>query len=125
MSLLVLGACDGPETVSEDACRLRMVDRVNGTSPLLQVIRLDPSVFVVTDRLTSATPWSVEVRVATDGQLTFVTASVPRVSKADVVSEYAARTEDWLTFQSVEGYPCDDFERALVYFLVMEWFYFG
>jgi hypothetical protein len=102
-----------------------MVDQRNARQSTLQVIMNNPSLFVVTDKINTATPWSVLVKVAIDGKLDFDSAAIPSVSKTEVLRRYAERHEDWLGFQPVSGCPCDDFEQALIYYLVMEWFHFG
>jgi hypothetical protein len=35
------------------------------------------------------------------------------------------RDDAQLSFTPVEGCPCSELERALIYFLVLEWFYPG
>ena len=47
------------------------------------------------------------------------------VTTQQLVDKYVMADNAQLTFLAVEGHPCTAFERSLIFFLIMEWFYFG
>jgi hypothetical protein len=54
-----------------------------------------------------------------------VKAEVPAVTTDELLDRYCMRDDEQLSFTAVEGCPCSELERALIYFLVLEWFYVG
>ena len=42
-----------------------------------------------------------------------------------LMSKYKMANDSQLTFVDVEKYPCTAFGKNIIYFLVLEWYYFG
>lgn len=103
---------------------MQMSDRSNGTRTMLQVLEFTPGRYLVTDKVDSTTPWTVEVIADASGQLD-VDAEVPELTTDELLDRYRMEDDEQLSFAPVEGCPCGELEQALIYFLVLEWFYFG
>jgi hypothetical protein len=125
-AVILLAACDTGRTASDDVCRMQMRDSANATDSILQAKEIITDHYIVTDRLTSSDPWSVEVKVTSDDRIeTNVNNGVPKITIDELMNRYIMKNDQQLTFTSVAGCPCAPFETSLIYFLIMEWFYFG
>jgi hypothetical protein len=116
--------CGADRAVSKGVCRVQMHDALNEITSTLQAMEIKPSHFIVTDRLTSVAPWSVEAWLTADGKLE-TTIGVPKVTREELMTKYAMKDDHQLTFTRYEDYPCSPLETSLIYFLIQEWFYFG
>jgi hypothetical protein len=125
LGLGLVAACDDRAPVSSGACRIEMLDGENLRHTTLQVEGSDSSYFTVTNGVDSESPWPVVVTLDADGNATFADAAVSAVTRAALLTDYAMQDDPQLTFLPVPDHPCTDFEKALIYFLVMEWFFFG
>lgn len=113
---------------SGSMCKVIMKDSMNKDESLLQVKALGGGSFVVTDGPDTDDPWNVRVEAPTsdckDCPLT-VKAGVPDVSCSEVKTDYRMVDNEQLTFLDVISFPCTNFGKSIIYFLIMEWYYFG
>eukprot|EP00980_Cylindrotheca_fusiformis_P012198 scaffold2962_cov126-Cylindrotheca_fusiformis.AAC.14 len=85
--------------------------------------------FNVTDDVDTDEPWSHQgVFNVVNGSLEWVGyVGVPDLTCSSLMAEdrYIMKNDTQLTFTDIPGYPCTEFGRKLIYFMIMEWFYFG
>jgi hypothetical protein len=125
-ALLALGACDPTHALDERACRVQMHDSNRSVDSLLQSKEIQARVFLVTDRLTSIEPATVEVSVSAEEILeSSVDGGIPRITVEELQQRYVMKDDQQVAFTPVSGYSCTAFERSLIYFLIVEWFYYG
>lgn len=103
---------------------MRMFDRANSFETTLQVLVVDDTELIVTARLETFDPWSVKVMLLPNGGLE-IDAGVPQVTQQGLLALYPMKNHGALTFVPVDGHPCREFDRALIFFLVLEWFFYG
>ena len=85
--------------------------------------------FEVTDRAGTEIPWTVYGTVdIQEGVLTYA----PTIGAPDLECSalmlggfYKMHNDDQLRFFEVPDYPCTEFGKRIIYFMIMEWFYFG
>lgn len=105
--------------------RLKQHVRVsNEFETVLQVERVTDELFVATTDVGTDCAWSVEVVLNSDGEID-IAAGVPDVEYEELLEEFEMRDTGQLAFEYLAANPCSEFERALLLFLVLEWFYFG
>jgi len=119
---------------SGNICKVVMKDSLNNAASLLRVKKLDEGTFMATDRPGTEDAWNVRVTVPAatsagdcggdDCPMT-IKAGVPDVSCKRLLSKYEMVDDGQLTFVEDEKHPCTAFGRDILYFLVMEWYYFG
>eukprot|EP00980_Cylindrotheca_fusiformis_P012199 scaffold2962_cov126-Cylindrotheca_fusiformis.AAC.15 len=123
----------------EQGCRVTMGDKANVKRAMLEVINVDwdyssyPSMgfaFNVTDDVDTDDPWTVLGLLDVDDEepmLFLPWAGVPDINCSRIMSEdrYIMHDDSQLTFTELEGYPCTEFGKRIIYFFIMEWFYFG
>lgn len=115
-------------------CRVRMRDDLNIIYTTLQVEEVGPNKYVVTDNIQSwcfeKGPWNVDVKKLKSGALV-IDAGVPEVTCKELMDGWPMRDDRQLTFtpdtyrNEPEEYPCTDFGKNLIYFMIQEWYYFG
>jgi hypothetical protein len=108
----------------DGVCRVVMIDDFNEFVTTLQVERVSEVLFVVTTGVGGEYPWSVEVVLYEDGELD-IAAGVPDIEYDELLEEYELEDAGQLSFEEPTGYRCSAFEGSLIFFLIMEWFYFG
>jgi hypothetical protein len=124
-ALGLLTACGDRSTIAAGACQIAMLDGENLIHTTLQVEMADELNYTVTNGVGSTSPAQVLVTLDAAGNAQFAYAAVPAVTREALIMDYAIQDNQQLTFLAVPDHPCTDFEKALIYFLVMEWFYFG
>jgi hypothetical protein len=119
-------AC-GRHTMDEHraCCRVRMLDSRRSTDTTLQIREIVVvSRYIATDRIGTADPRSVELKILADGRLD-VDASVSRITLDQLLERYVMTDTRQRTFSPVSGHACSEVERSLLYYLILEWFYTG
>ena len=111
-------------TAHAGVCRVVMHDDLNQIEPTLQVEQINDVLFVVTSGVGTEEPWSVEAVLYEDGVLAF-DAGVPDLTHDVLLQRYPLTDTGQLTFDLAAQTPCSALERSLVFFLIMEWFFFG
>jgi hypothetical protein len=117
-----------------DECVVQMIDFLNMNIVNLQVKDLGKGRFTVTDNYDGESchggdggePWEVSVEVQGNGNVD-IDAGVPDVNCQEMLTTPWYQMEDdvQLTFRPNENHMCNLFGRNLIYFMVMQWFYFG
>ena len=113
---------------SGNICKIVMRDSLNKEVSLLRVKKRDDGVFIATDRPGTDDAWNVRVTVPStdcDDCPMDIKAGVPDTSCKILMSKYEMVDDSQLTFVEDEKYPCTPFGKSILYFLVLEWFYFG
>ena len=113
---------------SGNICKIVMRDSLNKEVSLLRVKKRDDGIFIATDRPDTDDAWNVRVTVPNtdcDNCPMDIRAGVPDTSCKSLMSNYEMVDDSQLTFVEDEKYPCTAFGKSIIYFLVMEWFYFG
>ena len=121
----LLAACEARTVSWAGACQIEMLDGENRIQTTLQVDTTDALHFTVTNGVGSEYPVDVPVVVDDAGNVTFDDACVPAITRDELLQSYAMQDNIQLTFLTIPDHPCTDLQKALIYFLVMEWFYFG
>lgn len=113
---------------SGNICKIIMRDSLNEEVSLIRVKKKEDFIFMATDRPGTDDAWNVRVTVPSadckDCPMD-IRAGVPDTSCMRLMSKYKMEDDSQLTFVDVEKYPCTAFGKNLIYFLVLEWFYFG
>jgi hypothetical protein len=123
---------------SRNGCRIIMDDSLNEESSMLEAKNdVDPTSwrynkdfpFQVIDDVDSDDPWTVNGWIdIQDLPIYYMPGiGVPGVNCSTLMlsDHYAMHNDDQLRFIEQPDYPCTDFGKRLIYFLIMEWFYFG
>lgn len=122
------GGTDGTDlgevSAPEGPCRVVMTDALNGFQDTLQAEQRAPDAWVVTAGLDTTEPWNVSVHLRGDRTLEF-DACVPAVTIDSLLTGYPMVNSRTLTFVEPADHRCTAFESSLIYFLVLEWFYYG
>ena len=85
----------------------------------------------VTDKVDSDDPWVITGWVdIQDGPIWFKgylggDIGVPETNCSTLMKQYKMRNDRQLRFIPLEDYPCTEYGKSLIYFLIMQWFYFG
>lgn len=108
----------------EGVCRVTLYDSHNQIESTLQAEQINDVLFVVTAGMGAEGQWPVEAVLYEDGTME-IDAGVPDVDYEELVTEYELKDTGQLTFEQPDGYLCSEFERALIYFLIWEWFFYG
>ena len=108
----------------DPACRMQMIDSMNDIETVLQVVHMEELGYIVENGIGSDTLLEVEVKI-TDGGVIETNVGAPKIGCAEMKTDYQMSDSEQLVFSEIEGHPCSDFEMSLIFFLVMEWFYFG
>eukprot|EP00980_Cylindrotheca_fusiformis_P012201 scaffold2962_cov126-Cylindrotheca_fusiformis.AAC.17 len=121
----------------EQGCRIIMDDDLNMKSSMIEAKNGDTGgwtynkdfAFQVTDRLDTDRPWTVRGWIDIEDQPIWY---MPRIGVPDVncstmmtTDRYVMRDDSQLRFIELPDYPCTEFGKRIIYFLIMEWFYFG
>mmetsp|Transcript_12574 Transcript_12574/g.29806 ORF Transcript_12574/g.29806 Transcript_12574/m.29806 type:complete len:348 (+) Transcript_12574:107-1150(+) len=113
---------------SGNICKIIMKDSLNKEVSLLRVKKREDGIFIATDRPGSKDAWNVRITLPSnncDDCPMHMKAGVPDTSCSRLLSKYKMRDDPQLTFVEDVRYPCTDFGKGIIYFLVMEWYYFG
>mmetsp|Transcript_24714 Transcript_24714/g.71311 ORF Transcript_24714/g.71311 Transcript_24714/m.71311 type:complete len:363 (+) Transcript_24714:117-1205(+) len=113
---------------SGNICKMIMKDRLNKEVSLLRVKKRGDGIFIATDRPGTEDAWNVRVTVPNnncDDYPMDIKAGVPSTSCNKLLSRYEMLDDSQLTFVEDEKYPCTSFGKNIIYFLIMEWYYFG
>lgn len=127
--LCLLPACEVstgelPGTIDVNACRIQMLDNRNEIDTIIQAEEVRQGHYIVTDKVNTVDEWSVDVYLR-DNRSLKIEAGVRDVDYQGLIDNYVMESGSQLTFLAVAGYACTEFETSLIYFLIMEWFYFG
>ena len=133
--MILLAGC-GPgsqeaDTLIENAdggfsteCRLNLVDTTNGIDTVFKVEMIDRFTYEVTAALGTTSQFSITVTINSEGNV-LVALGVPEVSLANMLANYNPDLDTQVTLQAIDSFPCTQVERALAYYLIIEWFYYG
>ena len=113
---------------SGNICKIIMKDSLNKEVSLLRVKKREDGIFIATDRPGTKDAWNVRVTLPSnncDDCPMNIKAGVPDTSCSRLLSRYKMQDDSQLTFVEDERHPCTDFGKDIIYFLVMEWYYFG
>ena len=106
-------------------CYITMDDNLNKHKTTLSVEKVKKNTYQVKDysQIYEGEPHMVEVILKEDK--VFTDAGTPQdFSVEHLKSYYELKNDSQLTWK-VQSKSCGELETSLVYFLVMEWFYFG
>ena len=111
---------------SEQACTVQMDDSLNKATTYLSVTKHSDEKYEVTDHqnyITSPNPWTEFVYIE-DGKV-WGDAGVPGDFEVEEFKKiYKMEDDSQLTWTVLSG-DCDDLKKAMIYYMVAEWFYFG
>lgn len=128
--------CSKVSTVQE-GCRIIMDDNFNLKSSLIEAKNGETNLwtpnkdfpFQVTDDVDTDDPWTVSGWIDIEDLPIWYSPGigVPNTNCSSLMSNnrYAMRNDDQLRFIELDDYPCTEFGKRIIYFLIMEWFYFG
>ena len=108
-----------------DVCFVTMDDNLNNHKTTMSVEEVAKNTYQVKDytQFYDGKPHMVEVKVKEDK--VFTDAGTPQdITIEHLKSYYKLENDSQLTWK-VQSKSCGELETSLVYFLVMEWFYFG
>uniref|UniRef100_A0A7R9WA02 Bulb-type lectin domain-containing protein n=1 Tax=Pseudictyota dubia TaxID=2749911 RepID=A0A7R9WA02_9STRA len=114
-------------------CQVQMIDRSNENIVTIRVNDLGKNKFEVIDNVNEncgggdrGEAWTVPLKVRNGGKgLVDIDAGVPRLQCKNFVPNYPMEDDSQLIWLRDGTYPCNEFGEALIYFMVMEWYYFG
>uniref|UniRef100_A0A7S2A580 Bulb-type lectin domain-containing protein n=1 Tax=Trieres chinensis TaxID=1514140 RepID=A0A7S2A580_TRICV len=104
-------------------CKMKMIDSLNKINTVLEVKDLGNNRYRVTDDIEGKKPWKEIVEILDTGAI-LTDAGVPEVTCHDLLEDYEMEDDSQLTFKK-QGKQCTEFSENLIYFMIMEWFYFG
>ncbi|MCO4792351.1 MAG: hypothetical protein KC493_01470 [Bacteriovoracaceae bacterium] len=116
-------------------CRIEMKDYINlvEEGPSVSVIELKevPSRtknrnFIITDKVDSEDSWSERFYISKKDDLVNVPTGLgDLLTKNQILKKYKMKDDSQLVFSEISGSSCTEQDRALIYYFIMEWFYFG
>ncbi len=116
-------------------CRIEMKDYINlvEEGPSVSVIELKevPSRtknrnFIITDKVDSEDSWSERFYISKKDDLVNVPMGLgDLLTKNQILKKYKMKDDSQLVFSEISGSSCTEQDRALIYYFIMEWFYFG
>ena len=68
--------------------------------------------------------WAVPIVLNDAGDL-LIAAGVPDVTCDGILKDRIMKDDSQLTFTNIPDHPCTPFGKNMIYFMIMEWFYFG
>jgi hypothetical protein len=110
---------------SEEACRVQMDDSRNKFTTTLSVTKHSETEFEVTDHDNYiSAPWTEFVYITEEGRV-WGDAGVPGDFEIEEFKKiYKMEDDSQLTWTILSG-DCDELKKAMIYYMVAEWFYFG